>query len=238
MYLLPITRVHLMEFLPKGGEVAEIGVATGDFSRAILDIVKPDRLHLIDPWEFQDREDYIDDPNNVPDAENQARYEAILEMFSGEIASGQVVVHRAYSQDVAPSFADGQFDWVFIDGLHTYEGCRTDLVSYAPKVKPSGFILGHDYSNNEIHRKIQSGVVEAVNEFVLNGDYTFVALTLEAFPSYVLTADTDSPATRLLVANLVYNISGLVRILDYPRRGAFRHEIVPIGGREPHLFTF
>jgi hypothetical protein len=42
------TRTDLLARLPKGGVVAELGVLHGAFSREILAIVQPDRLHLID----------------------------------------------------------------------------------------------------------------------------------------------------------------------------------------------
>lgn len=35
-------------------------------------------------------------------------------------------------------------DWLFIDGDHTYEGCRADFENYAPLVRPGGIIVIHD----------------------------------------------------------------------------------------------
>src|SRR5579863_9495292 len=65
MLLCAINRNQLLHFLPKGGEGAEIGVAKGEFSEALLGTVQPRKLHLIDPWEHQEREDYAHDGNNV-----------------------------------------------------------------------------------------------------------------------------------------------------------------------------
>jgi hypothetical protein len=47
-------RVELLSALPQGGVVGEVGVFKGNFSRRILEIVAPERLHLIDPWVHQD----------------------------------------------------------------------------------------------------------------------------------------------------------------------------------------
>ena len=41
-------RGRLLDKVPKGGTAAEIGVWEGQFSRRILEICAPDRLHLID----------------------------------------------------------------------------------------------------------------------------------------------------------------------------------------------
>ena len=46
MYLTNLTRIDLLRLIPPGGEVAEIGVAEGDFSKHILSAAAPTRLHL------------------------------------------------------------------------------------------------------------------------------------------------------------------------------------------------
>jgi hypothetical protein len=50
---------------------------------------------------------------------------------------------------------------VFIDGDHSYEGVRRDLLSWWPKIAKNGFIGGHDYA----HPKPRWGVKKAVDEF-------------------------------------------------------------------------
>ncbi len=65
MYLVSIIRSDLLRLLEPEGVVAEIGTAAGDFAADILDKARPSRLHLIDPWEHQDREDYKPDSNNL-----------------------------------------------------------------------------------------------------------------------------------------------------------------------------
>ncbi|MDE3155861.1 MAG: class I SAM-dependent methyltransferase, partial [Acidobacteriota bacterium] len=39
----------------------------------------------------------------------------------------------------------GQVDLLFIDGDHTYEGCRHDVERYTPLVRPGGYFILHDY---------------------------------------------------------------------------------------------
>src|SRR5215203_4626962 len=41
-------RETMLEVVPKGGEVAEVGVCTGYFSRHICAVVQPIKFHLID----------------------------------------------------------------------------------------------------------------------------------------------------------------------------------------------
>ena len=42
------------------------------------------------------------------------------------------------SLDAAKLFDDEYFDWVYIDGLHTYEGVKTDVELFWSKLKPGG----------------------------------------------------------------------------------------------------
>lgn len=222
MLLCPTTRTHLLRLFPQGGEVAEIGVANGDFSQDILAEAKPARLHLIDPWEHQDRADYARDTNNVSAGEQDARFESVLARFRAQIDGGGIKVHRDYSEDAVIFFADGQLDWIYIDGMHTADAAYNDLVAYAPKIRDGGFIVGHDYTNHSQAKKWNFGVVEAVNRFVVEFGYEFVALTIENFPTYVLTKSADS--AQRMKKELILSVPYLVEIRDFPAKRDFEHK--------------
>ncbi len=227
MLVCPTTRRKLLRLLPQGGEVAEIGVANGDFSQDILAEARPRHLHLIDPWEHQDRADYATDLNNVSEREQDDRFNAVLARFRAQIDGGVVKVHRDYSEDAAIVFANGQLDWIYIDGMHTVEAAYADLVTYAPKIREDGFVVGHDYTNHLQAQHWNFGVVEAVNRFVREFDYEFVALTLENSPTYVLTRSKDS--ARRLIETLILNVPYLVEIRDFPAKNDFQHKSFALG---------
>lgn len=46
--------------------------------------------------------------------------------------------------DVAHDIPDGALDFVFIDADHSETGCRADILAWLPKIKPEGWITGHD----------------------------------------------------------------------------------------------
>jgi hypothetical protein len=219
--------MQLIRLLPQGGEVAEIGVANGDFSQEILTESLPRRLHLIDPWEHQDRDDYAKDLNNVCAGEQDNRFEAVLARFRSRIDGGMVKVHRDYAEDAAIFFSDGQLDWIYVDGMHTADAAYNDLVTYAPKIRDGGFILGHDYTNHAQAQHWNFGVVDAVNRFVLDHDYAFVALTIENFPTYVLTRSRD--AAHQLTQALIVGVPNVVEIRDFPKRNSFQHKSLALG---------
>ena len=130
-----------------------------------------------------------------------------------------MVLHRSYSVEAAKTFADGSLDWVYIDGMHTFEAVKADLEAYAAKVKVGGFILGHDYTNLPFYQNMGFGVVEAVNDFVGRSGWSFIALTSDGPPSYVLAKDPAHQDTQVLMANLIANLSGIVEIKGFPERG-------------------
>jgi hypothetical protein len=212
MYVLQISRVDLLKFLPKGGVVAEIGVAEGDFSKKILNATSPQMLHLIDPWEFQDREDYQKDANNVPQDIADSRYHDVCAKFERYVKFDVVKVHRAFSPAAAEAFPDNHFDWIFIDGLHTRDGVLSDLRGWAPKMKENGLILGHDFANHPGAQSMGFGVVEAVQEFLLESDYVMNFLTYETFPTYVLSRKSAQAGLTPFIATILRNVYAPIAI--------------------------
>lgn len=158
-------RLSLLEKLPKGGIVAEIGVDTGDFSKLILEHNKPKKLHLIDVWDSQR---YNRDKKNI-----------VEEQFKKEIVSGIIEINLGYSTQVVSQFNDVYFDWIYIDTDHSYGTTRDELNLYSSKLKKGGIIAGHDYDVGHWNSLVKFGVIEAVHEFCILHDWEFVYLTLE-----------------------------------------------------------
>jgi hypothetical protein len=49
------------------------------------------------------------------------------------------------STEASKQFDDGSLDAIYIDGDHSFEGFTEDMVHWIPKVKSSGYIMGHDW---------------------------------------------------------------------------------------------
>lgn len=170
-------RRRLLDSLPKGAACAEVGVWKGDFSARILEVVKPRKLHLIDPWRAIGGDTYEGARYGGKLDEGQAEmdelHDAVLERFARERRAGVVEVHRLPSVEAAAGLADGELDFVYVDGDHTYEGVRADLEAYAPKVRPGGLLAGDDYG---VVGWWDDGVTRAVDEFVAQGRAEVVSL--------------------------------------------------------------
>ena len=80
-------------------------------------------------------------------------------------------VIQAPSLEAVKTIEDNSIDLIFIDGDHTYIGCKNDLIAYQPKLKKGGWMLVHDY-----HRGGGGGfpgVRTAVNE-LWGSDFYFM----------------------------------------------------------------
>jgi predicted O-methyltransferase YrrM len=61
----------------------------------------------------------------------------------------------------------GEIDFLYIDGLHTYDQVKKDIANYLPKIKKGCYIGGHDY------HPAWPEVMNAVNEILGAPDRVF-----------------------------------------------------------------
>lgn len=163
-------RDFLLSRLPKRSVGAEIGVWKGEFSCRMLKLVRPTRLHLIDPWKYEPSyQGAWYGGAKSSQIEMDRIFESVRSRFSREAAKGQITIHRAPSQLAAQDFQDGYFDWVYIDGNHQYEFVTADLESFAAKVRPGGLVCGDDYDRPTSWHK--DGVTRAVDQFLRTHEY-------------------------------------------------------------------
>ncbi len=215
MLIVNTTRQEIIKYLPSHNNVCEIGVDLGFYSNDILNSCNPKSLHLIDPWIHIDDPDYKNDTVNVDNSRQEEKYRSVLKRFSNEILSGQVKVHRGFSYDVLPTFPTEYFDWVYIDGMHTFEGLLKDLDLCYNKVKDNGFILGHDYANHEVAKYMNFGVIDAIKYFTKHvPGCELLAITLESgWPSYILYKN-NGPHVDHVIYNFITKTSNPIDISD------------------------
>ncbi|MEN6449358.1 MAG: class I SAM-dependent methyltransferase [Thermoguttaceae bacterium] len=152
--LLP-SREHLFEKLPKGGKVIEVGTQEGLFARFILDHCQPDELHLIDI-----------DLKPLYDVGDKGLLE-------------KAKAHEGDSSAILGTFPDGYFDWVYIDGDHSYEGVQRDAEVARLKVRPGGLLIFHDFTMWSPAECIDYGIPHVVCELSVNFGWKFVYFALD-----------------------------------------------------------
>ena len=162
------TRNDLISTLTKNCIFAEIGVSQGTFSKLIYSFLKPKELHLIDVFEGTvcsgDK-----DGCNLTWANLNHEFNVLKIFFKDQ---NFVKLHKGKSKDILIKFPDDYFDFIYVDGDHSYEG------AIAEKIKNGGIILGHDYSTE------MPEVIKAVNDFIGQNNLQIDFITLDKFPSF------------------------------------------------------
>ena len=94
----------------------------------------------------------------------------IFETYKKNIApvSKFIQTIKQNSKDAYVEFDDNSIDFLFIDGDHNYEGIKSDLNLWYPKIKKGGIIAGHDYNEPSC------GVKQAVDEFFTFGAKPYI----------------------------------------------------------------
>ncbi|MEP1539127.1 MAG: class I SAM-dependent methyltransferase [Paracoccaceae bacterium] len=157
------SRHDMMTALVSSGMGGEVGVQRGDFSRFLLDSIGPEKLHLFDLSDRWLRADVRDDPR--------------CELHLGDSAN-QLARQPNHS-----------FDWLYIDGDHSYKGVHRDALVALQKIKPGGTLIFNDYTIWSPGEAIPYGVIPCVNELVDDGlDMIGVALTHNGYFDVALRA--------------------------------------------------
>lgn len=150
------SREDILELMPKGGICAEVGTQTGNFAKLILSTLRPCKLHIYDI-------DYTPFDHAY---------------FQPTIHQGTVQLHQGDSSTLLGQLPDRHFDFIYIDGDHSYDGVLKDLDQSARKIKDNGWIVCNDYTIYSPLEKIKYGVYRAVNEFCVDRGFEIIYLGL------------------------------------------------------------
>jgi len=150
--------------VPAGSWGVEVGVFQGQMSAALLRADPDLYLTMVDSWEGHG-DAYAGDSGDWHATLNDASQEEFMRLAKVRVgfAGVRAKVLRMRSDDAARTFPDGHLGFVFIDADHSYDGCAADIAAWAPKIKPGGYISGHDYENTAFPK---FGVTRAVDEFI------------------------------------------------------------------------
>ena len=171
-------RVQALDALPHGGAVAEIGVAAGDFSAAILARLAPRRFDVFDLFKVHEAEQFMG--WSPKDRFGGGTHRAYFERrFAGEIASGVLYVHEGDSSRELDNRPDSSYDVIYIDGDHSFAGVARDAEVSARKIKPDGIMVFNDYIAFDYVDGEPYGVVQLVNDLCVNHRWRVLYLALQ-----------------------------------------------------------
>ena len=164
-------------FNGKRGELTgvEVGVHRGETSAVLLRSFPRLHLFMVDPWDtYPSNHPYYrsgDGCSRLTQAEQMANLRAAK--VGTDFALERRTIIPKTSLEAAKQFSgladrlegkfDGRFDFVFIDGDHTFDAVRADIAAWWPLVNDGGLLCGHDIDHPRDVRGIW-GVRRAVEE--------------------------------------------------------------------------
>lgn len=155
-------RSDVFEILPQSCRFLEVGVLAGDFSQEVVAKLAPVTITLLDffqsndwPWILPPRFDHT---SHLKFIEETFSRETGLEIIQGD------------SRIELPKLLGREFDFIYIDANHSYEGVSQDLLLTSQMCAPGGIIGLNDYIMHDYKTNREYGIVQAVNEFLFENE--------------------------------------------------------------------
>jgi len=131
---------------------AEIGVSWGNHAIHLLNSTNI-YLYLVD--------NYRDNEPGRHGLTGDRRYRDAQKNLNEYIDGKRCELIKANSFEASLLIPDNSLDFLYIDADHSYEGTKTDINAWYPKVRVGGVVAGHDYKNRAYCR-----VKKYIDEFI------------------------------------------------------------------------
>lgn len=135
--------VDLMKELKLPMVAVECGVAEARFSIELWQ-AGIEKLYLIDIWE---KIPFISGCASFDNDWHKDNYSTVISLFKKEIAEQKVFLLKGFTYQMAEKIPDNSVGLVYIDADHSYNGVRTDIEYFIPKLVKGGIMSFHDFGN-------------------------------------------------------------------------------------------
>jgi predicted O-methyltransferase YrrM len=136
--------------------IVEVGSWKGRSSLAIAQHMRGE-LFCVDAWiGMQDIASGLESTSvRVDAARAELEFHKNLDEF---VLSRKVRIVKeesiAGAEFLLKKYGEGSMDWVFIDGDHSYETVKAEIVAYLPLLKRGGLMSGHDMWFDGVYRAV------------------------------------------------------------------------------------
>lgn len=137
----------------------EIGTGYGDFTIELLDNVDIRKIYTIDAY-TKWKDVRIKGP---PKVRNSSK---IYKVALNRLRCYNNVELIRENSNLAHQYIPNDIDFLYIDGNHTYNFVRDDILYYYQKIKNEGIIGGDDYGHH--FQGVKYAVDEFINKYKLN----------------------------------------------------------------------
>lgn len=120
------------------------------------------QLFAVDTW--RGSTDQQGEDHDALEASYGGVWRSFLNYIRTEKVNDLITPMCLSSVEAAKYFENNSLFMVFIDGQHTYDAVKADILAWAPKIMPGGVLAGHDYIT-ELNGT-PNDVKRAVNELI------------------------------------------------------------------------
>jgi|GEM_PF-622918 len=168
-------RRWILQYAPKEGVGAELGVYRGHFAEILVRELKPKRIYLVDGWrKFGEKFSWGQNSPYTGFGKLTTKYaleETKLRMLH-YLDHSNVVIVEGLIEDFLKLVPE-KLDWVYLDSSHSYEATLRELKLISLVLKPDGVIMGDDFKPDPTHQ--HHGVFRAIHEFIKDGEWRLIA---------------------------------------------------------------
>ena len=165
----PFLRTALEKLRLTPTTIVEVGVFKAQSSLVFRKTHGQARMYLVDPW----RLDAFSDGQTIADKhptqeEWDALHANVCKLFVNDWNTKILRMPSAEAARILPN----NLDFVFIDGIHSYEAVKEDIGIWYPKVVNGGMLCGHDYIKK--WPGVKKAVEECIDPFVVGAHGTWM----------------------------------------------------------------
>jgi len=136
----------------KGKTCLEVGCYRGISSEAFL-VHEPHEMHFVDIWGKNPEYSESDWALGASSTNWEEVKEDFLKRIKPYLERTKIFVKHEFSAEASKGIPDNYFDFIYIDGDHSYGGIRKDISNWLPKLSKGGYFCGHDYTTTPHIRK-------------------------------------------------------------------------------------
>lgn len=175
----------IRSLVPAGGTYVEVGVFEGTFTQKLMEILKPKKLIAMDIFHGQ-MGSGDQDGNNFKFVDLSTIYERLKRSETPSFR-----VWKGWSYDLLGFLDDNEYDMIYLDADHSYEGTIRDLKLAFPKIRNGGWLMGHDYEMNmaKANRAYDFGVRKAVEDFCKEFNQNIFARAMDGCVSFAIRVE-------------------------------------------------
>lgn len=155
--VLDVVKNFILNNMKESGKIVEVGVQGGGSFLSTFDLITNTNIELygVDIWEdiYTTRVNGISNDFWTEDSIKKLSYllyecrvnlENILNKYD-EKNQCKLIKGNSSSKDILDKFDNDSVDLIYIDADHSFEGAYNDFVSWFPKLKSGGLLVGDDY---------------------------------------------------------------------------------------------